>query len=91
MSKIYEIKIIVKEQETKEGKKFNTYKVVESNGKLVDCRFRKDVEGLPKKTCIMVVKQENINYDERREFPCYWVKAIEELKDIEVQEKDLPF
>ena len=87
----YEIKVIVKEQETKEGKKFNTYKVVEKGGKIVDCRFRKEVTNLPKKTCVMVVKKENIHLDEKREFPCYWVKAIEELKEIEIKEKDLPF
>lgn len=87
----YEIKVVVKEATTKDGKPFNTYKVVQKDGKLVDCRFRKEVRNLPTKTCVMVVEKENIHLDSKREYPCYWVKAIEELKEIEINAKELPF
>ena len=88
---VYEIKVVVKEAKTKEGKTFNTYRVVEKTGKLVDLRFRKDVKNVPTETCIMVVDKKDIHLDSKREYPCYWVKAIQELKPIELNTKELPF
>ena len=36
---VYEIKVVVKEAKTQEGKPFNTFKVVQKDGKLVDFPF----------------------------------------------------
>lgn len=40
----FEIKILVKDIETKDGKKFKKYSMVADNGKLVDLRFRMDTD-----------------------------------------------
>lgn len=80
---MYSIEVKVKEIESKEnGNKFNIYKLVTKSKKLVDVRFTKNVTNLPKEDCVMVVKPENINYDKNRQFPCFWVKEIEEIKPI---------
>lgn len=91
MEGTYNVKVIVREEKTKDGKTFNAFKVVETNGKLVDCRFRKEVKNVPTETCIMVVKKDDIYLDSKRIYPCYWVKAIQELKPIERTSKELPF
>ncbi len=74
-----EIKVIVREYETREGKKFNAFKAVQNNGKLIDLRFQRVVKNLPEQNCIIKVLPENINIDRNRQFPCLWCKKIEEI------------
>ena len=91
-AKSYLLKIYVKEGEKKaDGKKFNYYKTTDKQGKLVDVRFTKECRNIPTKTSMIVVKAENINLDIKREYPCYWVKAIEEIREVEYKQNDLPF
>lgn len=77
--KVLEIPVIVKELETKDGKKFNAYKAVQNNGKLIDLKFRRDVKNLPEQNCIIRVLPENLNIDKTRQFPALWCKKIEEI------------
>ncbi len=76
---VLEISVIVKEYETKEGKKFNAFKAVQNNGKLIDLKFQRVVKNLPEENCIIKVKPENINIDKNRQFPVLWCKKIEEI------------
>lgn len=89
-----EIRILVKEVTTKDGKKFNSYKAVQKDGKLIDLRFTKEVKPLPEEDCFIVVEEKNINIDNSRLYPRCWVKRIEEIKPFETKapsSDDLPF
>ena len=46
--KVLEIPVIVRELQTKDGKKFNAYKAVQNNGKLIDLKFRRS-KNLPER------------------------------------------
>ena len=94
-------KVIVKVCETKAtlgnpARKFNTYKAVQKDGKLVDCKFRKEVIPLPTENSIVEVFSNNMNMAKNTLFPCLWVAKIEKItptKDIhvEISNEDLPF
>lgn len=81
-AKLKKFKVIVSEKETKEGRKFNVYKAVTNEGRLIDCKFRKEVKNLPEKTCYVHVYNTEMNIDKSREYPTLWVKAIEEIEEI---------
>ena len=79
-----EIKVVkVTPIETKDGKKFTAYKTVGKDGKLLDLRFRRDVNNAPTEPCVIVVDELNVNVDNTRQFPVVWVSAIEEIKPLE--------
>jgi len=102
-----EIEVRVYEGTTiKEGKKFNYYKAVQSNGTLIDLKFRKEVTPLPKETSTIYVKPTDINKDSNRVYPCLWVKEVQSIQPVKreikaddevlemftgVNEDDLPF
>lgn len=88
---MYKIKLIVKVGTKSDGKKFDYYKTSLENGKLMDVRFTKDVKNVPSKTCFIYVNEKDINLDSKREYPCYWVKHIESVEEIEYTNNDLPF
>lgn len=77
--KVLEIKVIVREYETKEGKKFNAFKAVQNNGKLIDLKFTRTVKNVPEQNCIIKVLPENVNIDKTRQFPVLWCKKVEEI------------
>lgn len=77
--KVLEIKVIVREYETKEGKKFNAFKAVQNNGKLIDLKFTRAVKNIPEQNCIIKVLPENVNIDKTRQFPVLWCKKVEEI------------
>ena len=76
------IKIIVTEKKTKDGKKFNTYKTVSKNGRLIDAKFRKEVKELPEQTCYAHILVDNMNIDKTREFPVLWISKVEAYSTI---------
>ncbi len=87
---LIKIRVRVEERQTKEGKKFNVYKAVDNKGVFTDLKFTKACSEngpLPKEDCYIFVKEVNINLDERRLYPCFWVKAIEEFAPLEVTRK----
>lgn len=89
MAETYQIRIFAEEHETKDGKHFMSYKCLEKSGKKRDIKFTRDVEDLPEEDCFIVVAKCNINRDSLRQYPCYWVKKIEEVVPLEKVTADL--
>ena len=82
------IKIKVQERTTSDGKKkFNTYKTVTKNGRLMEVKFRKDVTTLPTEDCYAVIGVDNMNVDKSKEYPTIWVAAVESYESIEANSK----
>lgn len=84
------VRVKVQERQTKEGKKFNVYKSVDNKGVFTDLKFTKacsENSPLPKEDCYIIVDVENINLDEQRLYPCYWVKKIEQIFPLEKERK----
>lgn len=82
------IEVIVKEAQTKEGKKFNYYRAVSKGGKLIDLRFKKVVENLPKKSGFIIVPEQEWNIDKTSKYPIVWVGKIESFEDYPTKEKE---
>lgn len=77
------IKILVQEKTTSDGKKkFNTYKAVTKNGRLIDCKFRKEVKELPVANCYAVICIDDMNVDKNKEYPTLWVSAVQSYETI---------
>ena len=76
------IKIKVEEKKTSDGKKFNTYKAVTKNGRLIDAKFRKEVKELPTETCYAVIGVDNMNLDKNKEYPVLWISAVESYESL---------
>lgn len=83
VEEVKEIKVKVYHKQTKEGKKFNSYRAVKKDGTLIDAKFRKDVKAIPTEDSMVVVKVENLNISYAKEYPVLWIKEVEEIKPIE--------
>ena len=84
---LQEVKILVKNATTNDGRKFKTYKLVDeaNNGKLIDCVMCKSIEAskfdeLSK--CNKAVVQGDISINYNYEFPKAFVRTIEEVTKI---------
>ena len=93
-----QIKVIVKHLVAKKGanagNKFDAYRAVKSDGKLIDCRFRKEVRGIPVNNFIMTVDTADINVSHAREYPCLWVKSVIDFAPVQAaptEDEELPF
>ena len=62
------------------GRSFKAYKVVDKDGKFMDCKFRKDCKNIPTEPCIIVVDEEMANVDNTSRYPVLWVKDVIECK-----------
>lgn len=67
----------VEQKKNKDGNKFNTYKTVDKNGKLLDVRFTRDSRFSTDK-CGTVYGEGNI--DRQRQYPCVWFKSVESFE-----------
>lgn len=76
------LKVRVTEKETKEGRKFNTYKTFSKNGRATELKFRKEVKLLPEKDCYIVVKASDINLNTSGEYPVCWIQDVQAIEDI---------
>lgn len=83
MEETYQIRLFVEEHETREGKRFTSYKCLEKSGKKRDLKFTRDVKDPPEEDCFIVVAKQDINRDSLRQYPCYWVKQIVEIVPLE--------
>ena len=81
---MYKIRLIVGLAKSKTGNTFNTFKVVDTNGKKVDCKFTKGVNP-PSASCFVYVEDDKINYDNSRLYPCYWIKEIVKTEEIKTE------
>ena len=88
MKNFINVYVKVFEGKTKEGKKFDYYKLVDKNGKFTDVRFTRAVTNRPTEDSIIKVDVNNINYDKNRLYPCYWIREIEEMKPIKEIRKE---
>lgn len=77
------IQIVVTEKTvTKEGKeiKFNTYKTRTKNGRILDVKFRKEVENLPAENFSAIICVDDMNYADG-DYPVLWVKAVQSFEE----------
>lgn len=72
----------VKPITTKEGNKFTAYKVLTKDGKIMDCKFTKDVTNVPTEPCIMIVNSDKCNVATNRQYPVLWVQEIIDIQEI---------
>lgn len=79
---VKEVKVKVYHKQTKEGKKFDTYRAVKKDGTLVDCKFRKEIVA-PTQDSVVVAYAEDMNMSYAKEYPTLWFKDIIEIKPIE--------
>lgn len=86
--KFINVYVKVFEGKTKEGKKFDYYKLVDKNGKFIDVRFTRTVTNKPTEDSIIKVDVNNISYDKNRLYPCYWIREIESMKSIREVRKE---
>jgi len=85
-----EIKIVKAEQKTtQDGKKFMTYKTVDKKGRLMDCKFRREVTNIPTEPCVLVVPDDMCSVDKNRQFPVLWIGEILEVKPYAQQASNL--
>ena len=78
------IKCIVGTAKNKDGQAFKTFKVVSNNQKF-DCKFVRDCQNVPSTTSWIYVQDENINLDNRRLYPCFWIKQVEKVEEIKFE------
>lgn len=83
------LKVVVTERKTAAGRAFNVYKTFSKNGRATELKFRKEVTNLPTKSCYIVVNAEDINLNTSGEYPVCWVKAIQEILDIETANAEI--
>lgn len=82
-------RIFVRECETRDGRKFLTYKILEkTTHRRVDLRFTRDVNP-PTEDCWIVVPKSKINRDNNREYPCYWVREVSEVLPLTLSNADV--
>lgn len=76
---VKEIKLIAKTFKTKEGKPFTSFKAVQKDGTLVDCKFRQKGSDnkpivMPSASCIMVIDSEHLSFNRTKQYPVLWVR-----------------
>ena len=77
------IKVIVKHCKTRDGKKdFDAYRAVQTDGKLMDCRFRACVTNIPKENFVMKVDAAKMNVSRQYEYPRLWVSEVIEFAPV---------
>lgn len=86
MAELKKIKIKAIPRKTKDGKEFISYRAVQNDGKLIDCRFTRDVKNAPEKTSYVMVDPSQMNISYSYEYPRLWIKRIEEIIPIENEE-----
>lgn len=80
-NKTLKLEIRVTERKTKEGKKFNSFEVLNKDGRFMDCRFRKEVKQIPEDNCFINVLPENVSVDSKRKYPRVWIHQVESIED----------
>lgn len=82
-------RIYVSQRITKDGTKFNAFKILETaTHRRVDLRFTRNCNP-PDEDCFIVVQKSNINKDQNRDYPCYWVKEIEDTLPLKLSSEDV--
>ena len=85
--KIFVSQVSKKNLEEGKTETFTAYKAMTKQGK-IDLRFTKDVaeKDRPTKSCYIFVPEENVNVNQKYEFPVMWVSKIDHTEDIEFKQ-----
>ena len=71
-----------------ETKPFLTYHTFDKNNKKWAVKFTQSCKDVPETDCRLVVEDTKLNFDSKRKYPCFWVKEIASVKDLEVKARD---
>lgn len=71
-----------------EKKPFLTYYTFDKNNKKWAVKFTQSCENVPEKECKIVVPDTELNFDSKRKYPCFWVKEVASIKELEVKARD---
>ena len=78
---IYKFKIVkIEEIQTKEGRRFNTYKTVDKRGNFMDVKFVKTCQNVPTERCVIVVDENDWNVDDQRQYPVLWIAQVDAIE-----------
>lgn len=73
----------VKEVKSKtSGQKFTVYQCVDNKGNLMDLKFRRDAQNVPKERCYIFVDADKCNVSRRSEYPVLWVETVNRIEPI---------
>ena len=84
------IEIIAKRVKAHDGREFTSYRAVQKDGKLMDCRFTRDAGAVPDGVVSVEVQPGFFNVSYAKKYPCLWIKKVERFitKDEEVNSYD---
>lgn len=71
------IDIVVGKATSTDGREFTTYRAVQKDGKLMDCRFRKEVGAIPENIEAVEVTPGFFNVARNRRYPILWIKKVD--------------
>lgn len=79
-----ELKVMVETHKSKEGREFNTFKLVQDNGRLVDLRFKQgnDTTEIAKCNKCRVVVEELKDASRYYEYPRFYANGIVSVDKI---------
>lgn len=84
------IEILTKKIETDKST-FTGYKAVQKNGKLIDCKFRRELVNVPDYSTsrfFVDVETGDCNIDKTRKFPVLWISKVIEIKESKKSSAD---
>lgn len=79
---VRKFKIYVEERTTADGRKFNVYKTVTKNGRMIDAKFRKSVTKLPTEKSWVTVPEGASNISTATEYPVLWISEVSAIEPI---------
>lgn len=91
-TKLFKVKCFCTEKETEDGRKFKSYYTIIGD-KSVNLKFSKDVEQVPKSSCMLYLRQGdgNLAKDKKsdKKYEIFWVSHIEKMEELEREVTDL--
>lgn len=84
MAKELKIKVAtVKEVKSRTtGQKFTVYQCVDNKGNLMDLKFRRDAQNVPKERCFIFVDDDKCNVSRKSEYPVLWVETVNRIEPL---------
>ena len=80
---IHSVKVIeYEDKETGKKKKFNAYKAVTKQGKLIDLKFTSNCNDIPTHPCYIYVRTTEYNVATNQKYPCVWVQSIVKVEEF---------
>lgn len=76
------IKIRVSPRKTSDGRTFLTFKAVTKNGRLMDCKFNKDLPNIPKEDCWITVPVDQMRELTNSDYGGIYVNQIDKIEPL---------